>query len=171
MRNIYLVVYYAFAQFLPMQPWPGYKLFYKFRLFLVKRIIKNCGKDVLIKDKAYFGKGERLTIGDRSQLGQNVRLGGTITLGEDVVMGPDVIMMATSHEFSSIEIPINLQEAAPENPIFIGNDVWIGTRVIILPGVHIGNHSIIAAGSVVTKSCEAYSIIGGVPAKLIKKRA
>ena len=79
-------------------------------------------------------------------------------------------MMATSHEFKDINIPINLQGAEKEKPIIIGNDVWIGTRVIVLPGVIIGDHSIIAAGSVVTKSCKPYSIIGGVPAKLIKMR-
>lgn len=57
-----------------------------------------------------------------------------------------------------------------EKEVVIGNDVWIGTRVIILPGVTIGDHSIIGAGAVVTKSFPDYSIIGGVPAKLIKSR-
>ena len=52
----------------------------------------------------------------------------------------------------------------------IGNDVWIGTRAIIMPGVEIGNHCIVASGSVVTKSFPEYCIIGGVPAKVIKKR-
>ena len=52
----------------------------------------------------------------------------------------------------------------------IGNDVWIGANVIILPGVTINDHSVIAAGSIVTKDVEAYSIVGGSPAKLIKKR-
>ena len=85
-------------------------------------------------------------------------------------MGPDVIMMATSHEFKSLNIPINKQGAKQEDPIIIGDDCWIGTRAIILPGVSIGNHSIIAAGAVVTHSFPAYSIIGGVPAKLIKTR-
>lgn len=153
-----------------MQPFPGYMLFYRLRYFFVKKLIKQCGKDVIIKNRCYFGNGDRLSVGDRSQLGQNAKLGGTITIGDDVLMGPDVVMMATSHAYDRIDIPINQQGAAEEQPIFIGDDVWIGTRVIILPGVEIGSHSIIAAGSVVTKSCEPYSIIGGVPAKLIKKR-
>ncbi|MDD3040470.1 DapH/DapD/GlmU-related protein [Bacteroides sp.] len=79
-------------------------------------------------------------------------------------------MMATSHEFKDLDTPINQQGAKSEEPIVIGNDCWIGTRVIILPGVEIGDYSIVAAGAVVTKSFPPYSIIGGVPAKLLKKR-
>ena len=170
MKKLFLVLYYGLIQYLPMQPFPGYRLFYKIRYFFVKRLIKSCGENVIVKSKCYFGNGDRLSVGDRSQLGQNARLGGTISIGDDVLMGPDVVMMATSHAYNRIDIPINQQGEAEERPIVIGDDVWIGTRVIILPGVKIGNHSIIAAGSVVTKSCESYSIIGGVPAKLIKKR-
>jgi len=170
MKNIYLLFYYSIAQFLPMQPIPGYKFFYKFRYFLVKNIIKHCGKDVIVKNKAYFGNGSRLSVSDRSQIGQNCRLSGDIILGSDVLMGPDVIIMATSHAYERTDIPINKQGEAEEKPIIIGNDVWIGTRVIILPGVTIGDHSIIAAGSVVTHNIDAYSIVGGVPAKLIRKR-
>jgi len=170
LKKIYLFFYYAFIQFLPMQPFPGYKLFYKIRYFFVKKIIKKCGKDVIVKNKCYFGDGSRLEVGNRSQLGQNARLGGSIKIGDDVLMGPDVVMMAISHRFDRIDIPINQQGSTEEKPIEIGNDVWIGTRVIILPGVKIGDHSIIGAGAVVTKSFPPYSIIGGVPAKLIKKR-
>lgn len=170
MKKIYILIYYTILQYLPMQPTPGYKLFYGIRYFFIKRILKSCGENVIVKSNCYFGKGDRLIVGSRSQLGQNARLGGTITIGEDVLMGPDVVMMSTSHEYSSIDIPINKQGAAIEKSIIIDDDVWIGTRVIILPGVHIGKKSIVAAGSVVTKSFEPYSIIGGVPAKLIKKR-
>ena len=153
-----------------MQPMPGYKIGYKLRRFFVKRIIKSCGENIIVKNKCYFGNGNRLSIGDRSQLGQNSRLNGTITIGNDCVMGPDVVMMATSHEFKSLEIPINLQGSKKEEPIIIGDDCWIGTRVIILPGVHIGAHCIVGAGSVVTKSFPDNCIIAGVPAKLIKYR-
>ena len=170
MKKIYLLFYYLFLQFLPMQPFPGYKLYYKIRYLFVRRILRECGEGVIVKNRCYFGDGSRLSIGDRSQLGQNARLSGTISIGKDVLMGPDVIMLATSHAYDRVDIPMNQQGAAEESPITIGDDVWIGTRVIIMPGVKIGKHSIIAAGSVVTKSCEPYSIIGGVPAKLIKMR-
>jgi maltose O-acetyltransferase len=170
MKKLYLVIYYMFLQFLPMQPIPGYKFFYTIRLYFVSRILKRCGEKVVIKNRAYFGNGDRLSIGDRSQVGQNSKLGGKITIGDDVLMGPDVVIMATSHEFKLLDMPINQQGSSEEKPVVIGDDVWLGTRVIVLPGVNIGSHSIVAAGSVVTKSFEPYSIIAGVPAKLLKKR-
>ncbi|WP_352232128.1 DapH/DapD/GlmU-related protein [Marivivens sp. LCG002] len=78
--------------------------------------------------------------------------------------------MATSHGHTRTDIPIIAQGEAEERPVKIGNDVWIGTRSIILPGVSIGDHSIIGAGSIVTKSFPAYSVIGGNPAQLIRSR-
>ena len=170
MKKIYLFIYYAFGQYLPMHPLSGYLLSYKFRRFLVTRILFKCGADVLVLKKSYFGDGSRLSIGDRSYLGLNARLGGKITLGNDVIMGPEVIMMAVSHEYRSVVIPINQQGGMDEREIIIGDDVWIGTRAVLLPGVKIGSHSIVAAGSIVTKSFPEYSIIGGNPAKLIKCR-
>lgn len=170
MKNFYLLLYYSIICFLPMQPMPGYRLFYKIRLIVVKRILKFCGDNVIIKNKVDFGNGSRLKVGHRSQLGQNAKLSGKITIGDDVLMGPDVIMMATSHAYDRVDIPINIQGETEEKEIIIGDDVWIGTRVIILPGVIIGSHSIVAAGAIVTKSFEPYSIIGGIPSKLIKKR-
>lgn len=166
MKKIYLFLYYAILQYIPMQPMPGYKIGYALRRWVVKRILGDrCGKDVIVKDHCYFGNGGRLTVGCRSQLGQNSRFQGTITIGEDCVMGPDVVMMATSHEFSSLDIPINKQGAKPEEPIKIGDDCWIGTRVVILPGVELGNKCIVAAGAVVTHSFPDYSVLGGGTSK------
>lgn len=85
-------------------------------------------------------------------------------------MGPDVIMMATSHAYDRKDLPIMAQGTAPEKPIKIGNNVWVGTRVIILPGVEIGDNTIIGAGAVVTKSFPKDCIIGGNPAKILKYR-
>ena len=170
MKRIYLLIYYILFQHIPMQPFPGYKLGYILRRLIVQKILIKCGKDIIVKNNCYFGNGTRLSIGNRSQLGQNARLNGKITIGEDVLMGPDVIMMSTSHAYSDLNMPINTQGEGKEKPIFIGDNVWVGTRVIILPGVSIGGHSIIGSGAVVTKSFPDYSIIGGNPAKLIKKR-
>lgn len=153
-----------------MQPMPGYKFGYKVRYWCAKHLLGHCGKNIIVKDHCYFGNGSRLKVGDRSQLSSNGRFGGDITIGEDVVMGPDIVMMATSHEFKNLNIPINQQGAKNEEPIVIGNDCWIGTRVIILPGVHIGNKCIVAAGAVVTHSFQDNCIIGGVPAKCLKIR-
>lgn len=170
MKKILLFFYYVFLQFLSMQPVPGYRLYYKLRYLVISRILKRCGRGVIIKNRCYFGNGDRLSVGHRTQLGQRSVLGGEIEIGDDVLMGPDVVMMAVSHEFSDINIPINQQGQSEEQKITIGSNVWIGTRVIILPGVKIGDGSIVGAGAVVTKSFPPYSIIGGVPARLIKSR-
>lgn len=170
MKKLLLLIYYALLQRISMQPMPGYKLGYKLRYWCARHLLRRCGKDVIVKDLCYFGNGTRLSVGDRSQLGSNARLNGDITIGNDVVMGPDVVMMATSHEFSRLDVPINQQGAKPEEPIVIDDDCWIGTRVIILPGVHIGRQCVVAAGAVVTHSFAGGCILGGVPARVLKKR-
>lgn len=170
MKFIYLFIYYSFFRFWPMKPYPFYKVGYKSRQFLACKFIKQCGKDVVIKSNAYFGDGSRLSIGDFSQLGKNCQISGAVYLGKKILMGPDVIIMATSHEYSSSIIPIMDQGEALERKVTIGDGCWIGARVIIMPGVTIGENSIIAAGSVVTKSFESNVIVAGIPAKEIKKR-
>ena len=63
------------------------------------------------------------------------------------------------------------QGSSVVEPVIIGNDVWIGRRAIIMPGIHIGNGAIIGACAVVTKNVPDYCVVGGVPAKIIKKRS
>jgi acetyltransferase-like isoleucine patch superfamily enzyme len=83
-------------------------------------------------------------------------------------MGPDVVMMSSSHAFEHLDVPVNQQGSLPRQRITIGNDVWIGTRSIVLPGVTIGDKAVIGAGSVVTKDVPAYAIVAGNPAKIIR---
>lgn len=170
MNSIYLLVYYAFAQFIPMKPFPFHGIGYRFRRILVKKLFRSVGEEVVVKSRCYFGDGSRISLGDYSQLSSGGRFNGRILIGSKVLMGPDVVMMATSHEYKDVSVPMMDQGEAKERPIVIGDDVWIGTRVIILPGVTVGSHSIISAGSVVTKDVESYSIVGGVPARVLKKR-
>ncbi|MBO5067563.1 MAG: transferase, partial [Clostridia bacterium] len=113
---------------------------------------------------------EGLIVGDRSGVGINANLHGPVIIGNDVMMGPECIIYTRNHEFSNTDIPMNQQGFSEIKEVVIGNDVWIGGRVIILPGVHIGNGAIIGAGAVVTKDVPEYSIVGGNPAKVIKYR-
>ena len=165
-----LSLYYGFAQYLPTQPRPGWQFAYWLRRKLVKHIFLKCGSDIIVKQQAYFGTGNEMVVGDRSQLGENLKSESDITLGHDVLMGPDVVMMSSGHAFHRLDIPINQQGALPRRPIVIGNDVWIGTRVIILPGIQVGDHAIIGAGSVVTKNVPPLAIVAGNPAKVIRFR-
>ena len=86
------------------------------------------------------------------------------------MMGTDVTVITRNHRFDRIDIPMMRQGFEEEKPVYIGDDVWIGDRVIILPGVHVGNGCVIAAGSVVTKDVAPYTVVGGVPAHFIKER-
>lgn len=138
------------------------------RGFVARQFIESCGKNVNFEQNASFTPF--LHIGDNSGVGKNSVISGEAYIGNNVMMGPDCIMYSYSHEHSKINVPMNEQGFEKEVPIQIGNDVWIGARVIILPGVKVGNHCIIGAGSIVTKNVPDYAIVGGNPAKIIRMR-
>lgn len=140
----------------------------KIRAFCAKLIIKHCGSNVNIQRGANFS--DDLFIGDNSEIGVNCKLQSGVSIGDNVMMGPDCLFFTTDHRIKSTDIPMNKQGHEGLNPITIGNDVWIGARVIILSGVHIGDGAVIGAGSVVTHNVDLYSVVAGNPAKLIGMR-
>ena len=85
-------------------------------------------------------------------------------------MGPDVVIMTTAHAWEDPDVPIRLQGDVPIDPVAIGDDVWLGTRVIVMPGVTIGTGAVIGSGSIVTKDVAEYDVVAGVPAKHIRWR-
>jgi acetyltransferase-like isoleucine patch superfamily enzyme len=116
-----------------------------------------------------FGKG--IIIGNNVGLNARVYLGGQggIEIGENVIIGPDVKIFSENHNFANKEILIK-EQGETRKGVKIGSDCWIGSGSIILDGVNLGHGCIVAAGSVVTKSFLPFSVIGGVPAKIIKLR-
>ena len=140
----------------------------KLRAFFAKGFIRHCGKNVNIEHGAIISS--KLSIGDNSGVGVDCVCGGEVTIGDDVMMAPECVIFSTNHEFSDPDKPMRLQGYQEPRPCVIGDDVWIGRRVMIMPGVTIGSHSIIAAGAVVTKDVPEYAIVAGVPAKIIKYR-
>lgn len=144
-----------------------------------KRAMKSCGRGVYLRPMSSDLKGlENLSVGD----GTSIPKGSTfyctkapLTIGKKVLFGPKPTIITGDHRTDLLDkhiIDITDDEKLPENdqPVVIEDGCWIGANVTILKGVTIGHDSVVAAGSVVTKSCEPYSIIGGVPAKLIKQR-
>ena len=109
-------------------------------------------------------------MGDNSGIGINASISGKCIIGDDVMMGPDCIIYTWNHKFDDTTTTMRGQGFQEEKPVYIGNDVWIGGRVIILPGVHIGNHCIIGAGSVVTKNIPDWAVAAGNPATVKKYR-
>lgn len=140
----------------------------RFRYLCAKLMLDKCGKNVNIESEAMItGK---LEIGDNSGIGIRSMIYGKVIIGDDVMMGPEVIVLTSGHNFNNTEIPMRLQGRTPEKSVVIENDVWIGTRCVILPGVHIGKGAVIGAGAVVTKDVPEYAVVGGVPARIIKYR-
>ncbi len=136
--------------------------------------------------------GGSITIGERSELLQGVMImtyGGTIEIGSvcsinpytilyghgnlkignNVLIAAHTVIIPANHVFTDVTIPINLQGLTTKG-ITIEDDVWIGTGCKILDGVTIGKGAVIAAGAVVNKDVQPYTIVGGVPAKELKKR-
>ena len=171
-RLLALVLYYGFARHLPASSNPlGLGIGSRLRAVLCARIFRSCGKGVNVERGAYFGYGTTVAIGSYSGIGIDARFYGVgdISIGNGVVMGPDVAILTENHRFDDIGSPIGGQ-GKEVSPVVIEDDVWIGLRAIILPGVRIGRSSVIGAGAVVTKDIPPYSIVGGVPARVIRNR-
>jgi len=173
MNKIYLILYYGFARYLPKSTAPIIgNISKKIRVFLCKRIFTKCGKCANIENGAYFGNGKDIEIGDYAGFGTNFKTHNRILkIGNEVMMGEDVLFLGGIHNFENINIPMSKQGEKGKTPLEIGNDVWFGARVIVLPGCQkIGNGVIIGAGAVVTKDIPDFAVVGGNPAKIIKFR-
>jgi maltose O-acetyltransferase len=171
MRYLCLFLYYAFLAHLPSSAGrnPMKRAIRVLRTAVAKCCLSKCGRNVNIEKGADFGSGAGITIGDNSGIGVNCRVRGPLSIGDNVMMGPDCVVLTNTHNFDRVDVPM-IEQGLSSKCVEIGNDVWIGTRVIILPGVKIGDGVIVAAGAVVTKSVPDYAVVGGVPAKVIKYR-
>lgn len=115
--------------------------------------------------------GESLEIGENVGIAANafIAVRGKIKIGSNTIFGPGVSIHSENHNFEDLETPIRLQGATRKG-VTIGEDCWIGSKATILDGVNIGNKVVVAAGAVVNKDVPDCSIVGGVPAKIIKMR-
>jgi acetyltransferase-like isoleucine patch superfamily enzyme len=130
-----------------------------------------------------FSLGDYSTIEDFStinngvgpvSIGRHVRIGmgnviiGPVTIGNNVIMAQNVVLSGLNHEYTDVEIAIQFQPVSM-HPIMVEEDCWIGANAVITAGVTIGKHSVVAGGSVVTKSVPPFSVVGGNPAKVLKQ--
>ena len=131
------------------------------------------GRFAIIRPSNAFGGavGEGLKVGNNSSIGTSSYIGcsGYIEIGNDVMLGPGVGLFAENHVYNRTDISIK-DQGVEKKFIIIEDDCWIGTNSVVLAGVTVGRGSVIAAGSVVTKDIPPYSVVAGVPAKIIKKR-
>ena len=138
------------------------------RRFCGRMIMDVCGEDVNIEKGAQFVSNMKL--GKRSGIGAHSIIANTTYIGNDVMMARECIINPNNHKIDDLEVPMNQQGFEPVKPVIIDDDVWIGSRVIILSGVHVHKGSVIAAGAVVTHDVPEFSVVGGVPAKVIRYR-
>ena len=127
------------------------------------------GADSTIEDFCTVNNGVGdVLIGDRTRIGISNVLIGPITIGNDVMLAQNIVMSGLNHGYQDITI-IPHKQPVTKNKIIIEDEVWIGANSVIIAGVTIGKHAVVAAGSVVTKNVPAYSVVGGNPAKVIKQ--
>lgn len=145
---------------------------------ILKGSFGKCGKSVTIARNCHFAGIENIYVGNNVVFSTGTLILTTrakLYVGDDAMLGQNLVIVTGNHR---IDIPgrtmisVRDDEKLPENDqdVVIENDVWIGANVTVLKGVTIHEGSVISAGAVVTKDVEPFSIVGGVPAKLIKKR-
>lgn len=132
-----------------------------------------CGEKVYIDPSVTLAFPENIHIDSyvHIQPGCNLMAGGGIRIGKGTVMAHNIQVLTQNHVYDAEDLRyIPYDERCENRPVLIGEYAWIGTGVIIVPGVHIGDGAVIAAGAVVTKDVPDYAVAGGNPAKIIKYR-
>ena len=164
-----LVVYYGFAKYLPASTSPMTHWARKIRRIICRPIFDKCGDNVNIESGARFATGGGISIGSGSGLGVNCSVHGPLRIGDNVMMGPEVTILTHTHNIERTDIPMG-QQGMRVAEVVVGNDVWIGMRVVIMPGVKVGNGAVIGSCAVVTKDVPDFAVVGGVLGTIIKYR-
>lgn len=165
-----MLIYYGFAWILPGSPVPGHRYSHAIRRWVCGSFVESIGHHVQVNAHVYFGRGNGIRIGDRSLIGKGTVLNPGVQFGADVLVGPECIFLTMNHEFSDPSVVIRLQGQRALLPVVVEDDVWLGSRVIVLPGVTVGRGAVIGAGSVVTRDVPPYSVNAGNPARVIGQR-
>ncbi len=109
-----------------------------------------------------------VVIGNHVRVGISNVLIGPLTIGNHVILAQNIVLSGLNHGYEDVQVPI-VDQKCTVSPIVIEDECWIGANAVITAGVTIGKHSVVAAGSVVTKNVEAFTIVGGNPAKPLKR--
>jgi len=127
------------------------------------------GDDSTIEDFTTINNGVGdIYIGDRTRIGLGCTLIGPVSVGNDVRLAQNIVMSGLNHNYTDVSLPIS-EQGVTTNPIVVEDEVWIGANCVILPGVTVKKHAVVAAGSIVRRNVPAYSVVAGNPAKVMKK--
>lgn len=141
------------------------------RYVVYKLLFKHLDSFCFIQPNVYFSHCFNISCGRNFIVNSNAYfhgLGG-IEIGDYVLIGPNVVISSGKHEYKQNTGPVMLQHITPKK-IIIGNGVWIGANAVIMPGVHLAEGTVVGAGAVVTKSTKPFTVVAGVPAKVVKHR-
>jgi galactoside O-acetyltransferase len=130
------------------------------------------GEIYLVEGVSLRAENGQLQIGSRFAANGGSKViadHGRISIGAGVMLGPNVVIRASDHCSARVDVPI-WEQGQTGGEIVIGDDVWIGANSVIVSGVKIGQHVIVAAGAVVTRDVPDYAIVAGVPAKVVRIR-
>lgn len=136
------------------------------------------GDNVIIHEHAWISVVEavpgfvpKLLIGDRTRIDRLVHIAcvGEIEIGADVLLGERVLIGDTFHQYEDVSVPVIQQPMAPPRNVSIGRGVGIGMAACIMPGVTIGEHAYVAAGSVVNRDVPPRSVVAGNPGRVVRK--
>jgi acetyltransferase-like isoleucine patch superfamily enzyme len=141
----------------------------KLRRILAKRVFKRCGEDVVIHHNVLFNSGRNIELGDGVFLNRDVMLDdrAALTIGDHTMIAAGTVIETHSHAYHDFSVPLPHGGRIPA-PVHIGSNTLLGYKVAVMAGVTIGNRCIVAANSVVTKDVPDQTIVGGVPARVIK---
>jgi maltose O-acetyltransferase len=168
-KRLAALVYYLAASKLPDYGFPFGDVWRLTRAACVRRMFVYAGDWVNVEGNVFIADGRWIAIGDGSSLGHGSRVYG-VTMGDNVMVGPNCTFLKDNHVFADVTRPMRGQGlSAPTCPV-IEDDVWIGEKVVILPGIRVGTGSIVGAGSVVTKDVPPFTIVAGNPARQIRTR-
>ena len=133
----------------------------------IREILGKAGENCVVEQPLFCTYGYNTTVGDNFFLNVNGKLmdSGKITIGDNVFIAPNVSIITEEH---AMDVKQRLEGLEYTHPVTIGNNVWICTGAIVLPGVTIGDNSVIGAGSVVTKDIPANSLAVGNPCRVIR---
>lgn len=141
----------------------------RIRYWVCRPLLAYCGEHVNIEHGASIGR-RSVSVGSNSGIGINASIGAGTQIGSNVMMGPEVLILTQNHSTARVDIPMIEQGFTPLSPVRIEDDVWIGARVILLPGVTVGTGSILGAGAVIARSIPPGSVVVGNPGRIVRHR-
>lgn len=138
------------------------------QMAMMPDILGSYKDEVYIQPPFYFDVGKNIHVGKEFLTNYNVTIldVAPVYIGDHCMIGPNVLITTVNHPLSPLKRRAKKGVALP---VYIGNDVWIGGHVTILPDVRIGNNVVIGAGAVVTKDIPDNVVVAGIPAKIIKE--